>query len=164
MKQKILIEELSIGNLVEYNGRIGCVVAIPNEKEIMWSPNDGGGTEKVGIEELESVSVSPDRFVDYIVKKHPSLREIPGEKNKYEFDVSQGNVETFRCYIEVCFGAVHFLVWDEDCTIPMQKNEDENIKEHERKKVFCKSVVYIKMHSLQNFITSLVSDLAGGIK
>lgn len=160
------IEELSIGNLVEYNGQIGRVVAIPNEKEIMWSPNDCGGTEKVGIEELESVSVSPDRFVDYIVKKYPSLQEIPGEKNKYEFNVSQGNVETFRCYIEVCYGAVHFLVWDEDCATASQKNENENesVEGHESKKVFSKSVVYIKMHSLQNFIASLIYDLAGGIK
>lgn len=149
MEKKILKEELSIGNYVKYNGEIGQVVAILNEEEIMWCPNNGGVREKVAIDELKPVTITPDLFDAFIEEKNYPFEKSPEESIFYKFNTSQGSVQSFRCYMAIANGIARLLVWDEDCTISSE---------------FCTSAIYQKMHCLQNFITSLVRDLAGGIK
>ncbi|MDE7450983.1 MAG: hypothetical protein K2M66_02430 [Alistipes sp.] len=140
-------EELSIGNWVKYKGWIGRVVAIPNEDEIMWCSNNGRKPEKVAINDLEFVPITLSFFQILINKE--DIFQITNEENVYEFKKSLNYNKDLQCLIRIESNFAHVFVWELDMP-----------GVNKQQKTFCTSVVYGKLHCLQNFITSLMRDLA----
>lgn len=132
-------EELSLGNLVEYNGRIGRVVWI-QQREIGWYPDWGWEVIAVPIKDLKAVPITPRLLDDYL----DTVQYL--KKNKdgiYEYDSSKHTSILLEYKLQPAANGVFFTIRDYDCANDFS------------------TVYFTKMHCLQNFFTTIVRDLVG---
>lgn len=130
-------QELSIGNLVMHNDEIGRVVWI-QQNEIGWISKNGKGPEQVAINCLKSVDIRSTILTEYLATIQ-YLRKIAD--NEYEYDSSR-EAKGFLSYkIQPEMGGIFLTIHDELCSVKPT------------------TLFFAKMHSFQNFITSIHRDL-----
>lgn len=132
-------EELSLGNLVEYNGQIGRVVWI-QQREIGWYPHWGWGVTTVPIKELKPVPITLKLVDDYL----NTVQHLTKNKDGiYEYDSSKHTPILLEYRLQPDGRGVFFTIRDHECTNDFT------------------TLYFTKMHSLQNFLTTIIRDLVG---
>lgn len=136
-KDFITRQELSIDNIVLFNDRIGRVVWI-QQSEIGWMPEDGGPIEKVMLTALKPAPITP-KLLKNLFAKIQKVKKIDDQTFEYETLFHTSKLITYR--IEENSIGAFITILDNDCAISAT------------------TLCYTKMHSLQNFITSIHQDI-----
>lgn len=136
-KDFITRQELSIDNIVLFNDRIGRVVWI-QQSEIGWIPEGGGSIEKAMLTALKPAPITPTLLKNYLAKIQ-KIKVIDDQTFEYETSFHTSKLITYR--IEGNSVGTFITILDNDCAISAT------------------TLYYTKMHSLQNFITSIHQDI-----
>lgn len=147
-------EELSIGNLVDYNGRIGRVVWI-QKQNIGWRQNEKGEIIQVPIKKLKPVMITRARLNSYL-NTIQYLKNNNDGTYTYDEELRTKHRSLLNYRIQPKNEGVIFWIRDPDC--PEVIKTKSTIKQ-QNAQIVLPSIYYKKMHCFQNLLTNIINDL-----